>query len=582
MVKEFKNKIRSLQKAKRLELQAFTLLELLLVIAIIAVLAGIIMFALKPADRLREANQTKYLSNANDLEKAVNSYVVDNGGNLPTAFNSLTYGYYDICRQGQSGSCVSLDELVTSGKMSSIPVDSDNQTSTTTGFKVRYDPVKKEAIVYSNAEYLSVSASGVTLTSGLNGYWKLDDLSGPSIDSALNGNNGTWAGNTVAVVGKFGNATDFDGAGDYISIGTPSSLNLNIMTVSAWVKTSAGSVSFANSTVAGNYSQYFLSLGDYSTSTPRVTGYVRTNGLVWKYIKGNTPINDNQWHHVSMTYDGQYVKVYLDGVLDATPLSVTELLSTAGTFLIGSYDPSNNTDASIDEVRVYNRALNSTEILALYKYAPPPVAHWRFDETSGVVAYDSSGNNHNATLVNGPIWSSGKLGGALGFDGANDYVINSDTELKSIGGGAGITYTVWFKTSDPNTSTTYPNLLGIRKNTVPYDIFNLRLFQGNLAAEIYDMDNNVTSGGITYNNSVVDDKWYHAALVKDGNTAYLYVDGVQRGTVSRSWGPITNTEFLIGSRSTISAGVFNGLLDDVRVYNYARTPEQILKDMNNL
>jgi hypothetical protein len=50
------------------------------------------------------------------------------------------------------------------------------------------------------------------------------------------------------------------------------------------------------------------------------------------------------------------------------------------------------------------------------------IGHWTFDEGSGTTVADSSGNNNTGTLVNGPTWDTGKIGGALSFDGSDDYV----------------------------------------------------------------------------------------------------------------------------------------------------------------
>src|SRR3989338_5705843 len=50
------------------------------------------------------------------------------------------------------------------------------------------------------------------------------------------------------------------------------------------------------------------------------------------------------------------------------------------------------------------------------------VGHWKFDEGTGLSAGDSSGNNNTGTLVNGPTWTTGKIGQALNFDGVDDYV----------------------------------------------------------------------------------------------------------------------------------------------------------------
>jgi len=139
-----------MSKVNSKKLKGFTLLELLLVIAIVAVLAGIVMIGLKPAEKLSIATSTKYLQNANDIEKALNTYMVDNSGNVPTSLSILTYGYYDICKTTASG-CVSLTDLVPK-YLPALPIDTTNATTDITGFKIRYDPTRKEAVVFSNAE----------------------------------------------------------------------------------------------------------------------------------------------------------------------------------------------------------------------------------------------------------------------------------------------------------------------------------------------------------------------------------------------------------------------------------------------
>jgi len=390
--------------------KAFTLLELLLVIAIIAVLAGIIMFALKPADRLREANQTKYLSNANDLERAFNSYVVDNGGNLPTAFNSLTYGYYDICRQGQSGSCVSLDELVTNGKMVSIPIDSDNQTATTTGFKLKYDPIKKEAFVYSNDELFEIASGGRSIGEGLMAWWKMDEASGTVVtDSSGQGNTGTSVTPDI-VLGKYARALDFIPANDdYINVGSGQAMNeMTGFSFSTWIYTDSFSTEswptlYNREGQNGSTGYIWIYQGGSGD-----INYQYANGSSYSAITLACGLTTATWEYLTVVHDRNFkvLKCYVNGVLKNSQVYAnTALTTTTGTGYIGTYNGSSansyHFDGKLDETRLYNRALNSTEVQALYSYAPSPVAHWKFDEPSGtsVVNAGTMGSSLNGNFA---------------------------------------------------------------------------------------------------------------------------------------------------------------------------------------
>ena len=118
----------------------FTLLELLLVIAIIAVLAGLVLYALNPAQRLNDATEVQQLSKTNDIEKAINAYVVEHAGVFPFTTTNLTQTAYTICAQGQTLNCgINLDTLVTTGYMSSIPTNA-GASGNNTGFMLKYTP----------------------------------------------------------------------------------------------------------------------------------------------------------------------------------------------------------------------------------------------------------------------------------------------------------------------------------------------------------------------------------------------------------------------------------------------------------
>ena len=74
------------------------------------------------------------------------------------------------------------------------------------------------------------------------------------------------------------------------------------------------------------------------------------------------------------------------------------------------------------------------------------VGWWKFNEVDGNISYDSSGNGNDGNLTNGPTWVDGKIGGALSFDGIDDYMITPNFE--GIGGTAPRSITAWIKTTD--------------------------------------------------------------------------------------------------------------------------------------
>jgi hypothetical protein len=144
--------------------------------------------------------------------------------------------------------------------------------------------------------------------------------------------------------------------------------------------------------------------------------------------------------------------------------------------------------------------------------------HWRLDDAAGTIALDSSGNSRHGTLQNGPVWtSSGKLNGALQFDGVNDYV--EITGYKGITGTSSRTCAAWMKTNTVSGQVlTWGNYAAGQKWVIRVNE------NGTLRAEVYN-------GYIYGTNSLTDNQWHHIAVVladdgsPDISEARLYVDG---------------------------------------------------------
>ena len=199
--------------------------------------------------------------------------------------------------------------------------------------------------------------SFINWNNSLVGWWRFDNES-PLIDWSSSGNAGTAKGNAnQTVAGKFGEAYAFDGDGDYVDLGSDPQFDYENLTVCAWVK--PASTASNQRIVAGgasNTNKWLLGRSG--------TGFVVANGSAsgqnaWSvsaYASG-------EWYHVCMLRNP--VKLYVNGIDDTGATSGT--WSYGGSAKIGARDSSAGFfNGSIDEVIIFNRTLNSTEIGALY------------------------------------------------------------------------------------------------------------------------------------------------------------------------------------------------------------------------
>ena len=404
--------------------QGFTLIELLVVIAIIAILAVVVVLTLNPAEMMREARDSNRLSDLATLQSAINLYSTDAAvgaasgtlGNQNIVYVSLpdptlTGNQTSTCASlnlpalpaGDTYQCsspnayrttsgsgwlpVNLSSLSSGSPIASLPVDPTNASSTglyytyaTNGSQYMVTAIpegQKQKLALGNnplvPDFPDLMAAGTNLTvsplydsQGLVGYWPLNEGSGTiAIDQSGNGNNGTWAGTQAGTSGYYsaGNnqsyAGYFDGSTDYVNVATSSNLPTADFTIAAWVNRSS-------SCNGGSYCNVFA-----------------TN-----YIRMDTVPNSSQINFASAlggslnpsgltneTYDflvgeiaGTAASFYVNGQLVASgtmnvTTTVVARIGMDGLSGIGGYDPFPGT---IQNVRFYNRALSSAEIMALY------------------------------------------------------------------------------------------------------------------------------------------------------------------------------------------------------------------------
>jgi len=226
---------------------------------------------------------------------------------------------------------------------------------------------------YNSSDY----QADIESTPGLVSYWKMD---GDWADAV--GPNGGTAMPTAPSFGlaKYGSkSARFNGVNETIIIPGSSSLNLsNQLSLEGWAKflgSSTGNEMIVDK-INGENLQY--GLGRYSAANdPSVAHHayfsMNINGAGWNdYVVSNAVLDDNKWYHIVGTYDGSKANLYIDGQLDnSVDVSGTLNGNSDGDVWIGADDYNHVggtefTNAFIDEVGVYNMALNDVDVLNHY------------------------------------------------------------------------------------------------------------------------------------------------------------------------------------------------------------------------
>jgi len=180
--------------------------------------------------------------------------------------------------------------------------------------------------------------------------WHMNEGSGLVVDDeSVNENDGVVDGAAWTSEGKFGNALDFDGVDDKVNVPYSQSIGeLDEITLEAWVKRD----SLVDGMVISKNGPYFLSVRNNV-----VEGGVYA-GSGWTHVSGITELEVDVWYNIALTYDGSFVKVYLNGVEDGSVSKTGDVLVTGQGLHIGWGEPGHDQyfNGVIDEVRISNVA----------------------------------------------------------------------------------------------------------------------------------------------------------------------------------------------------------------------------------
>lgn len=401
------------------------------------------------------------------------------------------------------------------------------------------------------------------------------------LDSSTNNFTLTRNGNTTqgsfspySVSGPYNPATHggsgyFDGSGDYLSNTTTALIGSTVSTFTfeGWIYMSANPTSDANNISglvtldgqpAGNIN--YLSFGPVSN---RVL-YLRWFDGAGKTAIGSTTLNTNQWYHIACVVNSNAIQFYVDGVAESMSgtTTLTNRNGTSGNFSIGQnfYGAISGylSDVRVTTTAVYTSAFTSptapltavsgTELLCNFTNA---------------AIFDSTAKNVLETVGDAQIDTAvKKFGtGSMEFDGTGDYLVMPITQDLQFGSGD-FTIEGWINV--PSIDATYRCILSIGP---PVQIYAR---SGTIEVYFNDGDNASTyivNGTTGPASSISTNTWAHFAVVRDGTTFTVYVDGVA-GT------PATGVSASVATSATAPAlGIalatanlpYTGYIDDLRI-----------------
>jgi endoglucanase len=208
------------------------------------------------------------------------------------------------------------------------------------------------------------------------------------------------------------------------------------------------------------------------------------------------------------------------------------------------------------------------------------VGWWKFDEGSGTIAYDSSGNGNDGTFNGDPRWAPDHSGYALEFDGSGDWLDCGEDPSFQITDA--VTVAAWIKVSAQGIDHKIGGNQDDANGGYKMSIFsNNRVeFEIRTAANSFVLNRDVSGG-----TEIMVDVWYHVTGVYslEGGHIRTYVNGVLDREMS-------TTEVLGASRGSFKIGCepfatgsfnFNGVMDDLRIYNRALTEAEVLAAMED-
>ncbi len=406
------------------------------------------------------------------------------------------------------------------------------------------------------------------------------NLNGNGTDDSQFGNHAT--GKATGVANRFnfgGNAMSFNGTKtDSLIVSNSVAYQSDFATISFWIKVTEAPVSGE---------AYILSQGGWqdrlkiSLPSHRKIVFSTKNaaGQNVDMDSDSVPLPVGAWRHVVMVHDGTNNKLFINGGLKKSVASAGALGKTTRPLGLGydAIDGGSNFNGSLDDIKLYNRALTDVEVATLYTsqsatpiIAGTLVAHYPFNnDGTDITAYANAATLTNASPTTDRF---GKANKALAVNNSQAKAANSAQQNS-----ANTTISFWVKVAEvPASGEVYMLSNGGWQERWKISLPNHRkpvFSTKNAAGQNVDMDSDSVPLPIG--------AWRHVAMTHDGVNNKIFINGLLKKSVTSAGALGTTTKPLgIGYDPIDSSGFFNGSLDEVQIYNVALSDVEVLALFN--
>ena len=543
----------------------------------ITVPGGVSSFTITVAtidDATIESTETLIL---NIGSKSATGNILDNDA-VPTLTTLGTLKTFSTC----SGCTVSPQSFTVSGQYLTsnltvtAPTGVQVSTNASTGFATSINIAPTSGTVTTTTVFAKLTNNAIAVASGV--------ISVTSTGAAAK---------TITVTTNTDNALMFDGIDDYVNLGDVFDIATLQYTTEAWVYWKGSSNPF---------SEIFTKdlVQSFSITSDNKLHANFGNGTSWSSGLNSTALIPlNKWTHLAVTRSSSgVVKMYINGILDASTNTMnvtgnnTAIRGIGGKF-VGTLD--GPFAGAIDNLKVWNTektnaditngmylelAGNETNLLAYYDFNQGVIGGTN-TAISSLLDISTSFRNgtfsgfsligSNSNFVSGfipGIQSSINANGnnnALSFDGTNDYV------LTNVNGTTLNEFTIETFINPSNTTQNTKGILQWANGSTTSGNPMVLMQQNGTQLSVY------VNSGYNLTTTIAANTWSHIALVYANSVYTLYVNGVSVATYTGGISFQSNaTEFYLGTGYN---GHWNGMLDEVRVWNIARSATQINNNM---